>query len=226
MKEIRLGKLGDYLDEISGTEMESGRWGFRGVPSNSYDLIPSIGRTSARTTYDGTLEQSIFRKFRQAAVPFTDKHPDSLCAWLALARHHGLPTRLLDWSFSPLVAAFFAASEPSPSDDGFAIYSYETDFYESDHRIPEDPFNLPSDVQELFADHYSERLAAQRGFFTIHQRPDLPFRHDTLMKYSFPENMRDEALCRLDFYGINRASLFPGLDGLAAYWGWFYGIST
>lgn len=226
MKEIELDALSEYLDALSGTEMETGRWGFRGVPSSSYDLIPSIGRPSARTVYDETLEKAIFRKFRQAAVPFADKSPDSQCAWLALARHHGLPTRLLDWSFSPLVAAFFATSERSPNTDGFAIYAYETDFYESDHIIPADPFDLDEDVKEIFADHYSERLSAQRGFFTIHNKPNLPFRHDSLIKYSFPDIARDDTLCSLDFYGINRASLFPGLDGLAAYWSWFYRIST
>ena len=221
-----LGKLSDYLDELSGTDMESGRWGFRGVPSASYDLIPSIGRPSVRAVYDRDLEETIFRKFRQAAVPFVGQRPDNLCTWLAVARHHGLPTRLLDWSFSPLVAAFFATHERSPNNDGFAIYAYETDFYKSEHIAPDNPFDLTSDVQEIFADHYSERLAAQRGFFTIHRQPDAPFRHETLIKYSFPECMREEALNRLDFYGINQASLFPGLDGIARYWGWFYNIST
>lgn len=226
LKEVRLGQLSDYLDELSGTEMETGRWGFRGVSSASYDLIPSIGRKSTRDPYDQDLERSIFTKFRQAAVPFVNNTPDSLCAWLALARHHGLPTRLLDWSFSPLVAAFFATIEPSPSDDGFAIYAYETNFYQSDHVLPHAPLELGIETKEVFIDHYSDRMAAQRGFFTIHGQPDLPFRHPTLIKYVFPENMRDEALNRLDFYGINRASLFPGLDGLGAYWAWFYKIST
>jgi hypothetical protein len=107
----------------------------------------------------------------------------------------------------------------------FAIYSYDSNYYEEQKQV-ENPFEIDKEFIELHADHYSERMAAQRGFFTLHRHPNKPFRVDTLVKFTFPPDIRDDVLYELDFYGINKASLFPGLDGIAEYWSWFYRIAT
>jgi hypothetical protein len=226
MKTEKVATLREFLNYLAG-EMDDGEWGFRGVPSIDYDLLPSIGRKAVREKYDLDLEKQIFDRFRQMAVPFLVTRPDSMITWLALARHHGLPTRLLDWTLSPLIAAFFATSE-TPVKRGiaktFSIYAYQSKYFQAQPKI-EDPFDIAESFVEVHTDHQTERMAAQRGFFTLHKEPDQPFREKTLVKFIFPAEKRNEVLNEVDFYGVNESSLFPGLDGIAAYWAWFYRIS-
>jgi hypothetical protein len=233
MQYFFVNTLQQFLDHLSANDLDLGRLGFRGVGSDDYDLIPSIGRKDVRESYDPGLEKLIFEKFRQMAPPFVATRPDNDITWLALARHHELPTRLLDWTLSPLVAAFFASTQTSDDksiSQNFAVYAYESGYFEANLQIKGlNPFELGPDSEEfveVHADYYSDKMAAQRGFFTLHKHPDKPFREPSLMKFTFPSKSRVGMINQLDFYGINSASLFPDLDDLAAYWGWFYKIST
>jgi type I restriction enzyme M protein len=98
---------------------------FRGVTdAANHRLISTVGRKDYKQG-TGTREQfekRIFRLFKERALPHLDFHPRNEWEWLALAQHHGLPTRLLDWSYNPLVACYFAVEKAFDSDS--AIYGF------------------------------------------------------------------------------------------------------
>ncbi|MEA3308958.1 MAG: FRG domain-containing protein [Chloroflexota bacterium] len=92
---------------------------FRGLSRAEYHLETSLYRLCGHET---NLERHLLRNFRKYAHRDVVEH-DSAWHWLAVAQHHGLPTRLLDWTFSPFVAMHFATNDIDTFDVAGAIWA-------------------------------------------------------------------------------------------------------
>jgi hypothetical protein len=188
---------------------------FRGVTdAKRHTLMPSVGRRVPRGTTQAAFEKRIFRLFKERALPHLDFHPRNQWEWLALAQHHGLPTRLLDWSYNPLVACYFAVEKQFDGDS--AIYAFDArNTVDTEKDLESSPFTV-SEVVKYRPPHITQRITAQSGCFTCHPYPERQMTFSPRMKLGvIPNAARKEFKRDLYKFGVNASILFPGLDGLA-----------
>jgi hypothetical protein len=190
---------------------------YRGVTDLNHELIPEVGRHKRKASdIDEKEEKTILRLFKEQALPFLTFRPETDWEWLSIARHHGLPTRLLDWTRNPLIGAYFAV-EKEHADDSL-IYAYHSPtFFRTDEYSS--PFDR-KEVGKFIPLHVTRRITAQAGLFTIHPKPTEALKSPEVDRLIIRRDFRKELKRVLFKYGIHRASLFPDLDGLANHIKW------
>jgi hypothetical protein len=214
----------DLAHLIDALSRERTTWLFRGEPATTYELRPSAGREgedpAARTLqYRPQQERLALRRFRHDAQPYVGFVPQTDLEWLAIAQHHGMATRLLDWSESLLVAAFFAVQHAGSH--GHALIYGISGLPVLDPEEVQDPFSV-QEVSIYRPRHLNPRIAAQRSVFTIHPNPTQALASDNLRSWTVSQAACRDLKLTLDFCAINYASLFPDLHGLARHVGWRY----
>lgn len=109
-------------------------WAFRGENSAKKDLTTSLEKSLGRVEgldykMAPNVEYRLVREFKRQAQHFIQSLPkaDDILEWLSIMRHHGAPTRLLDWTYSFYVAAYFAINRAKPRDK-CAIWAIDVDW--------------------------------------------------------------------------------------------------
>ncbi|HAM99359.1 MAG TPA: FRG domain-containing protein [Marinilabiliales bacterium] len=232
--EKRIQSFTDFHQIIHEHNKHWSRWFYRGESSLEHKLVPKAGRPHfvAKNLND----KDIFERWCRHAVAYFDKPVENQWDLLAIAQHHGLATRLLDWTFNPMIAAFFAVTLPDNSlelDTESIIYAHysERDFF--DTELFPNPFHMEDNkitkdkIYRLSARSIVPRIMRQGGIFTIHFPPscaldeNLPAT-DRLEKIIIDKDFRRQFSLELSHYGINKMSLFPDLDGLSRHINWSF----
>lgn len=219
--EERISTFHEYHEIVSAYAPlgQGTRYFFRGVSDADFKLIPSLGRLDICDSYYYS-EKNIFQMFKCQAVQFIDKVPSNDWEWLALAQHSELPTRLMDWTTNPLIALYFASQFLPTESDDFAVYILT----KKTGVIFPDPLISPFDYEGnniLAIPHVSPKMKNQFGYFSIQEKINVPF--DTLpntgriRKLTFSSSLKEEMQSTLLGYGINEATVYPTIEGLAGY---------
>lgn len=202
------------------------RFLFRGQGDSRWPLRSTFDRSysDAQAASRDTLAKELIREFYDECERIAPwRYPMTDPRVLAMAQHHGLPTRLLDWSFSPYVAAYFAFSWFMFEKDGgqtgnVAIWVLNRE--EVERQAPEGQLQIVS-VQ----DYENNRLGSQFGLFTYLKTnesnledyltsPAVKLNH-ALKKLEIPRSEARQALQDLILMGIHHGTIFPGREGIA-----------
>lgn len=248
MKEVHLQSWPHFLkiaDHDPSLKLGSFTYACRGQSNAQWDLTPSLLRIlpselSAQEVLD--LEHTALNTFKSQAhlylSPSDFATTTDPVSWFTVMQHHGVPTRILDWTNSIYVAAYFAV-HGTPSSDGAVwlvcvsrVHEHMKKIYgESvlpiDIAIKDQLFHADApEVLKFVERHYqSHRMIAQQGIFSLCS--NVRGHHGEILRNLFceqseleflklivPSSLKPTFAQRLRAMNIAVNSLFPGIDGL------------
>lgn len=234
----QIKKIDSLVKLIEELEIDFGEYGgsvwYRGQTRASHTLLPSYLRD------EHSPEKTLLSAFKQNATMLTEKQPNNSFDWMFVMQHYGIPTRLLDWSESPLVALYFALQKSGDENDA-VIWALKPTELNKNSGIDEDKeeFFIPSFDYEVIngysiesisntpaklnpvaviATRNNPRIQAQMGVFTIHHKNKIAIEDignmSHIVKYTITKNSKINMLKQIELLGITKFQLFPELSSI------------
>jgi hypothetical protein len=242
-EEVQINSIRDLLGDLSTRYEDTELLWYRGHARADWTLEPSLVRRKGLKA-----EQSLISEFKRDAIPLLARadlsgEPMTEWDWVFVMQHYQVPTRLMDWSESPLIALFFALDEasvtapPGPA----ALWVLKPKAMNEAARIQTDyPWQVPIlDMDDVDVNKYLpsklesgnkeleplavaatrrfDRIRAQLGVFTIVHRNPRPLEQEvpqTLTKYVIPEDSKESIRTELNRLGFHAAAMYPDLEHL------------
>ncbi len=180
-------------------------YAYRGMANKDHQLMTSLMRMGGDYV---KLEKHLLRNFRKYSLKNTvPLKRDSTWEWLSLAQHHGLPTRLLDWTYSPYVALHFATAEITEFDNDGVIWC--VNFMELNELLP---FRLKEVIEEEGSNIFTvEMLSKICG--DLNELEEYSYKKEDFVLFMEPPS--------IDEWIINQYALFSMMskpNGLLSEW--------
>jgi len=242
MKIITITSMSGLCDVIESKEFRDDSDStviYRGLSDIDFKLCPKAGRFNPpvnSSDREKLNERLMLELFRNHSVGLTSHVLDDDWELLAVAQHHGVPTRLMDWTRSPLVAAYFAVAHPNQS------YKKDGRFIDPDSYVLQEPDSViyawrcskidlskkrsihPLEIDKVtryIPRHVTPRIKAQSGLFSVHPNPKEPLNDPSnIIQLTVPFLERRNIKKSLYRLGIHEATIFPDLDGAARHIEW------
>jgi len=230
-----IDELLQFVKALSDRHGSNAQLWYRGEDNSSLMLVPSIQRSEKRLQMERFLSNDFYVRAMQIFSNPPEKH--NYAHWVALMQHYGLPTRILDWSRSPLVAAFFATETHMTTDTDGCVWVLVPDRFNEMEGFGRCIYPIDADTaQEMLLPAFKHlhhnpvledkilacastdknlRMYSQQSCFTVHNSlrklEDICDEH-MLYKIIIPKDKKQYFIESLRVLGITEGFIYPDLE--------------
>ena len=231
MNTVIVSTLSEFIEETEFPFTHSELIIYRGQHKRG-NLLPGIARKNPGTSTTQKEKKLLAQLKLQGASMIEDAGETDLDL-LVYAQHHGLETRLLDWTSNPLVALWFACSSQNEGD--VYVYALEADTLSVRDAYATDPFQIRK-TRVLQPRLNNVRIIAQQGWFTLHIysskiKKFVPLEKNSdikrhLSEIQIPATKRRLILYSLERHGVSAKTIYPDFSGLCQYLNWKHNLTS